>query len=92
MMLVSLLLADRIGDMQSMYSGAETFETNAGSVTPSRREFLVGAIVHEKTFYAPIWPLAFISGVGPRVGQSSFGLIKGFVYPAPYEELTLKGT
>jgi peptide/nickel transport system substrate-binding protein len=47
-------------------------------------------IVHDKTIYAPIWQLAFISGVGPRVGQSSFGLIKGFVYPAPYEELTLK--
>jgi hypothetical protein len=24
------------------------------------------------------------------VGQSSFGLIKGFVYPAPFEDLTLK--
>ena len=47
--------------------------------------------VYEKTIYAPIWQLAFISGVGPRVGQSGFGLIKGFVYTAPYEELTLKG-
>jgi peptide/nickel transport system substrate-binding protein len=48
-------------------------------------------LVHEKTIYAPIWQLAFISGVGPRVGQSGFGLIKGFVYTAPYEDLTLKG-
>ena len=48
-------------------------------------------LVHEKAIYAPIWQLAFISGVGPRVDQSGFGLIKGFVYTAPYEELTLKG-
>jgi peptide/nickel transport system substrate-binding protein len=48
-------------------------------------------LVHEKTIFAPIWQLAFISGVGPRVGQSGFGLIKGFVYTAPYEDLTLKG-
>ena len=48
-------------------------------------------LVYEKTIYAPIWQLAFISGVGPRVGQSGFGLIQGFVYTAPYEELTLKG-
>jgi peptide/nickel transport system substrate-binding protein len=47
-------------------------------------------LVYEKNIYAPIWQLAFISGVGPRVEQSCFGLIKGFVYPAPYEELTLK--
>ncbi len=30
-------------------------------------------LVHEKAIYAPIWQLAFISGVGPRVGQSGFG-------------------
>jgi peptide/nickel transport system substrate-binding protein len=26
------------------------------------------------------------------VDQSGFGLIKGFVYTAPYEEITLKST
>jgi peptide/nickel transport system substrate-binding protein len=48
-------------------------------------------LVHDKAIYAPIWQLAFISGVGPRGDQSGFGLIKGFVYTAPYEDLTLKG-
>ena len=48
-------------------------------------------LVHDKAMFAPIWQLAFISGVGPKVGQSGFGLIKGFVYTAPYEDLTLKG-
>lgn len=48
-------------------------------------------LVHDKAIFAPIWQLAFLSGVGPRVGQSGFGLIAGFAYTAPYEDLTLKG-
>lgn len=40
--------------------------------------------------YAPIWQLAFISAIGPRVGESGIGLIKNFVYTAPYEDMTLK--
>jgi peptide/nickel transport system substrate-binding protein len=47
-------------------------------------------LVHEKTIFAPIWQNALLSGVGRRVGQSCFGLIKGFPYTAPYEDLTLK--
>jgi peptide/nickel transport system substrate-binding protein len=49
-------------------------------------------LVYERTIYAPIWQLAFLNGVGPRVGESGFGLIAGFPYTAPYEEITLKGT
>jgi peptide/nickel transport system substrate-binding protein len=49
-------------------------------------------LVYERTIYAPIWQLAFINGVGPRVGESGFGLIAGFPYTAPYEDITLKGT
>jgi peptide/nickel transport system substrate-binding protein len=48
-------------------------------------------IVYERTIYAPIWQLAFINGVGPRVGESGFGLIPRFPYTAPYEDITLKG-
>ena len=47
-------------------------------------------LLDERAMYVPIWQLAFISGVGPRVAESGFGLIKGFVYTAPYEEITLK--
>ena len=49
-------------------------------------------IVYERTIYAPIWQLAFINGVGPRVGESAFGLIARFPYTAPYEDITLKAT
>jgi peptide/nickel transport system substrate-binding protein len=48
-------------------------------------------LVHDKAIFAPIWQQAFISGVGPKVGESGFGLIAGFPYTAPYEDLTLKG-
>jgi peptide/nickel transport system substrate-binding protein len=48
-------------------------------------------LVHEKAIYAPIWQLGFLNGVGPRVGQSAFGLIPGFAYTAPFEDITIKG-
>lgn len=47
-------------------------------------------LVHEKSMYAPIWQLAFLNGVGKRVGESGFGLIKGNAYSAPLEDVTLK--
>jgi peptide/nickel transport system substrate-binding protein len=47
-------------------------------------------LVHERTIVAPIWQLAFLHGVGPRVGESGFGLITDFPYTAPYEDITLK--
>src|SRR5215470_16448233 len=37
-------------------------------------------LVYEKAIYAPIWQLGFLNGVGPRVGESSFGVIPGFAY------------
>ena len=48
-------------------------------------------LVHEHAITAPLWQLAFINGVGPRVGETSFGTIAGYPYTAPYEDLTLKG-
>jgi len=72
----------------------ELFAEQAVQMDRAKREATLQRLqqlVHEKAIYAPIWQLAFISGVGPRVDQSGFGLIKGFVYTAPYEDLTLKG-
>ena len=47
-------------------------------------------LVDQKAIYAPIWQLGFLNGVGPRVGGSAFGLIPGFAYTAPFEDLTIK--
>jgi peptide/nickel transport system substrate-binding protein len=51
----------------------------------------VQQLVLEKAIFAPIFQLAFINAVGPRIDESGFGLIKAFPYTAPYEDLTLKG-
>jgi len=47
-------------------------------------------LLHDRVMYVGIWQLAFISGVGPRVEQSGIGLIKGYVFASPLEEITLK--
>src|SRR6185312_12676991 len=49
-------------------------------------------LVYEKAMYAPIWQLGFLNGIGPRVGESAFGLMPGFAYTAPFEDITLKST
>jgi peptide/nickel transport system substrate-binding protein len=59
---------------------------------PKREAILhkIQQIMVERTIFAPIWQLAFINGVGPRVGESGFGRIARFPYTAPYEDMTLK--
>jgi peptide/nickel transport system substrate-binding protein len=49
-------------------------------------------LVVERTIYAPVWELGFLNGVGPRVGESGFGLMPGYAYTAPYEDITLKSS
>ena len=71
----------------------ELFQQQAAELDHKKREAILHKmqqIVHERTMYAPIWQLAFINGIGPRVGESGFGLIPGFAYTAPYEDITLK--
>jgi peptide/nickel transport system substrate-binding protein len=72
----------------------ELYAQQAVELNRPKREALLHKmqqIVYERTIYAPIWQLAFINGVGPRVGESGFGRIPRFPYTAPYEEITLKG-
>jgi peptide/nickel transport system substrate-binding protein len=71
----------------------ELFQQQANELNRQRREALLHKmqqIVHERAIYAPIWQLAFLSGVGPRVAESGFGRIPGFVYTAPFEDLALR--
>ena len=73
----------------------DLFAKQAAELNQKKRSELVAQIqqmVHERTVAAPIWQLAFINGIGPRVGESGFGLIPDFPYTAPYEDLTLKAT
>jgi peptide/nickel transport system substrate-binding protein len=47
-------------------------------------------IMHDRVLYVPIYELAFLWGVGPRVEEACVDHIKGFSYSAPYEDLKLK--
>jgi len=47
-------------------------------------------LVHDKAMYAPIWELGFIHAQGPRVAESGLGLITGWAFSAPYEDVRLK--
>ena len=68
------------------------YPLQAGELDPKKRAAILEQmqrLVHEKAIFAPIWLLAFLNGVGPRVGESSFGRIAGFPYTAPFEDITL---
>jgi peptide/nickel transport system substrate-binding protein len=70
------------------------YQQQAVELDHKKREALLHKmqqLLYERTIFAPIWQLAFINGVGPRVGESGFGLIPRFPYTSPYEDITLKG-
>ena len=69
------------------------FREQAAELDRTKREAILHRmqqIVHERAMFAPIWELAFLNGVGPRVEESGLGLIAGYAYSAPYEDLKLK--
>jgi peptide/nickel transport system substrate-binding protein len=69
------------------------FREQAAELDRTKREAIVHRIqqlVHERAMFAPIWELAFIHGVGPRVEESGLGLIGGYGFSAPYEDVKLK--
>ena len=71
----------------------ELYRKQAVELDPKKRTEMLHKmqqLVHEKTMYAPIWQLALVNGVGPKVGESGLGLISRFAYSGPYEDVTLK--
>ena len=73
----------------------DLYPLQADELDPKKRAAILEKmqrLVHEKAINAPIWELAFINGIGPRVGQSSLGQIAGFPYTAPFEDITIKGS
>src|SRR5262245_3885854 len=71
----------------------DLFAQQAREVDRRRREALlhqIQRIAHERVMFAPIWELAFLNGVGPRVEESGLGLIEHQPYSSPYEDLRLK--
>jgi peptide/nickel transport system substrate-binding protein len=71
----------------------DLFARQAREVDGKKRETLVRQMqsaVTEHAMHVPIYELAFIWGVGPRVEESGANLIPGFAYSAPFEDLKLK--
>jgi peptide/nickel transport system substrate-binding protein len=69
------------------------FQEQAVERDRKKREALLHRIqqlIHDKVMYLPIWQLALLQGVGPRVAEPGLGLIADFPWSAPYEELKLK--
>jgi peptide/nickel transport system substrate-binding protein len=69
------------------------FREQGAEVDRKRREAALHRIqrlVHEKAMFAPIWQLAAMGGFGPRVEESGLGLITGFPFSGPYEDVKLK--
>ena len=50
----------------------------------------VQQLIHDRVMFAPIIEPAFLNGVGARVAESGLGLIAGYPYSSPYEDLKLK--
>ncbi len=71
----------------------DLFQRQARELDRKKREALlhqIQKILVDRAMHAPIYELAFIWGVGPRVEEPGADLIKGFAYSGPYEDLRLK--
>jgi len=68
------------------------FREQAAELDRARRAAMLHKIqqlVNERTIYAPLWQQAFLNGFGPRVKESGLGLIPGYAYSGPYEDVAL---
>jgi peptide/nickel transport system substrate-binding protein len=71
----------------------DLFMRQARELDTRKREAMVHRMqtfMTEHVMNVPIYDLAFIWGVGPRVEVSGANLIPGFAYSAPFEDLKVK--
>ena len=71
----------------------DLFQRQARETDVKKREALVHQIqqiLHDRVTHIPIYELAFIWGIGPRLEEPGINLIKGYAYSAPYEDMKLK--
>ena len=47
-------------------------------------------LMHDKVMFAPLWEATILIGLGPRVEEAGLGLIAGYPFSAPYEDVKLK--
>jgi peptide/nickel transport system substrate-binding protein len=71
----------------------DLFQRQAKEPDRKQREALLHQLqkaVADRVLTAPIFQQAFLCGVGPRVEEAGAGLIQGFPYSAPAEDLKVK--
>jgi peptide/nickel transport system substrate-binding protein len=71
----------------------DLFQRQANEVDRGKREALlhqIQKIVIDQALVAPVFQQAFLWGVGPRVENPAAGLIQGYPYAGPCEDLKLK--
>ncbi len=71
----------------------DLFQRQVREIDVKKREALlhqIQDILHERRTHIPIYELAFIWGVGPRVEEPGINLIRSFAYSGPLEDVKLK--
>src|SRR5712692_1035688 len=71
----------------------DLYQRQARELDRKKREamlYQIQQIMHDRVMHVPIYELAFLWGIGPRVEEACVDWIKGFAYSAPYEDLKVK--
>jgi len=71
----------------------DLFQRQAREIDRTKREALlhqIQRILSDRVMYVPVYELSPMAGIGPRVEQAAVGLIPGFPYSAPYEDVKLR--
>jgi peptide/nickel transport system substrate-binding protein len=71
----------------------DLFQRQVRELDVKKREALlhqIQQILHDRVTHIPIYELAFIWGVGPRVAEPGINLIRAFAYSGPLEDVKLK--
>src|SRR5260370_22963715 len=71
----------------------DLYQRQARELDRKKREavlYQIQQIMHDRVLHVPIYELAFLWGIGPRVEEACVDWIKGFAYSAPYEDLKVK--
>src|SRR5206468_767721 len=71
----------------------DQFHRQTREIDRTKREALhhqIQRILSDRVMYVPVYELSPMAGIGPRVEQAAVGLIPGFPYSAPYEDVKLR--
>jgi peptide/nickel transport system substrate-binding protein len=71
----------------------DLFQRQAREMDRAKREALlhqIQRILHDHVMHVPVYELSPMAGISARVEQAGVGLILGYPYSGPYEDLKLK--